>query len=140
MMTACNHTIKTDRGFTLLEILVAMAVMAVVLVTLLQLQSGTIRLAGAGKFTGTVPLLAARQLAVLSGDPSVFSCPPDSSGLEYGGLEWTCSVEDAVFEGPVTLSDQQADRLKKIRFTITAPGSGRSYSLTTWRYRVESDD
>jgi prepilin-type N-terminal cleavage/methylation domain-containing protein len=138
-MTAPSIFAKPARGFTLLEVMVAMVVMAVTLVTLLHLHSGTIRLAGAGRFTGMVPILAQGLLSDLLADPSDFLDQSGRFGPEYGGLEWTCTMEDAGLDDPVMLSDQQMDRLKKIRVTISAPGTGRTYSLTFWRYLVNND-
>ncbi len=140
-MTAHSRSsIHHNRGFTLLEVLVAMVLLAMVLVTLLQLHAGTIHLAGAGKFKGMIPLLAGRQLAFLtaSQDP-----PYDRSGdfgPGYEGLEWTCTFEDSAFEEPLTLSEQQSARLKKIQFDIYSPKTGRSHTIITWRYLVETDD
>lgn len=138
-MTAPSIFIKPARGFTLLEVMVAMVVMAVTLVTLLHLHSGTIRLAGAGRFTGMIPILAQGLLADQIAGSSDFLDQSGNFGPEYGGLEWTCIMEDAALDDPVILSDQQMDRLKKIQITISASGTGRTYSLTFWRYLVEND-
>ncbi|MCA1794046.1 MAG: prepilin-type N-terminal cleavage/methylation domain-containing protein [Desulfotignum sp.] len=139
-MTAPKFCIKQDHGFTLLEVMVAMVVLALVLVTLLQLHSGTIQLAGAGKFKGMIPLLAGRQLAALTADPDAPYSLSGDFGQGYEGLEWTASIEDAVFEEPAALSEPQAGRLKKIRIDISSPKTGRSHTITTWRYLVETDD
>ncbi len=140
MMTACNRFIHPLRGFTLLEVLVAMVIMAVTLLTLLLLHSGTIRLAGAARFTGSIPILAESVLADQMADSSGFTRASGRFGPEFDGLEWTCTVMDITWEDPVNLSDQQLDRLKKIEIEIFAPNTGRSWSMTTWRYRVEADD
>lgn len=140
MMTARNLLGTSDRGFTLLEVLVAMVIMALTLLTLLLMQSGTIRLAGAGIFTGSIPMLAQRVLAEQMADSSGFTRASGSFGPEFQGLEWTCTTEDVTWEDPAGLSDQQLDRLKKIDIEISAPGTGRSWSMTTWRYLVETDD
>lgn len=121
----------------------AMVVMAVTLVTLLHLQSSTVQLAGAGRFTGMVPILAQGLLADQIADPSGFTHQSGQFGPKFAGLEWTCVMEPAALDAldePVMISDQQMDRLKKIRITISAPGTGRTYSLTSWRYLVETDD
>jgi prepilin-type N-terminal cleavage/methylation domain-containing protein len=140
LMTAPSIFFKPARGFTLLEVMVALVVMAVTLVTLLQLHSGTIRLAGAGRFTGMIPVLAQGLLADQLAGPSGVLDQSGNFGPEYGGLEWTCTIENAALEDPALLSDQQMDRLKKIQLTISAPGTGRTSSLTFWRYRVDTDD
>jgi prepilin-type N-terminal cleavage/methylation domain-containing protein len=140
MMTACNVFIKPARGFTLLEVLVAMVIMAVTLLTLLLLHSGTIRLAGAGRFTGSIPMLAETVLADQMADPSGFSRASGNFGPEFEDLAWTCTIQEIPWDDPVHLSDQQLDRLKKIEIEISAPKTGRTWSMTTWRYLVEPDD
>lgn len=140
MMTVFRFFKKPARGFTLLEVLVAMVVMAVVLVTLLEMQSGTIRLAGAGRFSGMVLFLAGSQLATLTGDHTAPAYLSGDFGPDYPGLQWTWTLEDAVFEEPVTLEDLSPGRLKKIRLEIASPGTGRSHTLTTWRYLVEANE
>jgi prepilin-type N-terminal cleavage/methylation domain-containing protein len=140
MMTALRHPGKQDQGFTLLEVLVAMVVMAVVVVTLLQMQSGTLRLAGAGRFTGMVPFLADRQLAALAASPTDATFLTGDFGPEYPGLEWTCTLEDAVFEDPVLGMDPSPGRFRKIQLQIASSGTGRSHTLTTWRYLVAPRD
>lgn len=140
MMTASNAFIKPVRGFTLLEVLVAMVIMSLTLITLLMLHSGTIRLAGAGKFTGSIPMLAEKVLADQMMEPSGLTGSSGRFDLEFQGLKWTCSIEDVTWDDPVSLSDQQLERLKKIRIEIFAPNSGRSWSMIFWRYLVAPDD
>jgi hypothetical protein len=118
-----------------------MVIMAFTLLTLLLLHSGTIRLAGAGRFTGSIPMLAEKILADQMADPSGLT--GDSSGRfdpEFQGLEWRYSIEDVTWDDPVNLSDHQLERLKKIKVEIFAPSSGRSWSMIFWRYLVAPDD
>lgn len=140
MMTAVRHPINQARGFTLLEVLVAMVVMALVVVTLLEMQSGTLRLAGAGRFTGMVPILAGRQLAALTEVPVDATYLSGDFGPEYPELEWTCTMEDAVFDDPVFRMDPSPGRFRKIQLQIGSAGTGRSHTLTTWRYLLEPGD
>ncbi len=139
-MTACNRFPQPPHGFTLLEVLVAMVIMAATLLTLLLLHSGTIRLAGAARFTGSLPMLTESVLADQMVDPSGSTRASGRFGPELGGLEWFFTVEDVTWDDPVNLSDQQLDRLKKIKIEILAPQTGKSWSMTTWRYLVEADD
>ncbi|MBU0973016.1 MAG: prepilin-type N-terminal cleavage/methylation domain-containing protein [Proteobacteria bacterium] len=134
-----RHALDAN-GFTLLEIMVSIAILALVLVTLFRLQSSTLKLAGHGKFNGLAPFLARQQLAVLEMD---LKNPGNLSG-DFGqtlkGYEWSCTIEDAAFEEPSILSEQQLANLKRINLKITGPGKDRSYTLTTWRYLIEKQD
>jgi general secretion pathway protein I len=136
------HTKLGTRGFTLLEIMVSIAVLAIVMVTLFRLQSGTIRLAGHGKFIRTAPLLAQGQLTALEtalahGDPGELSGDfPD----QFKGYEWSAALEDADFENQEILSQKQFKNFKKITLEINDPDKNRSYRVTTWRYFLEKDE
>ncbi len=55
---------------------------------------------------------------------------------EYEGYSWSCEVEtgaDAA-DWDEMLSEEQAEKLKKISLTIYSPGQVRSFTLKTWRY------
>ena len=122
------------KGFTLLEIMVSIAILALVMVTLFRLQSGTLKLAGHGKFNGLAPFLARQQLAALEpklADPGNLS---GDFGEAFKGYEWSCTIEDAAFEDPTILSEHQFQKFKRINLKITGPNKDRSYTLTTWRY------
>jgi prepilin-type N-terminal cleavage/methylation domain-containing protein len=139
-MTAHKTVLKPAQGFTLLETLVALMVMSLVLLTLLHLHSGTIQLAGAGKFSGMTPFLAEQELTALEAAPEDISYKSGDFGPEYGGLKWTCTLEDGDFEDSSFLPDQSAGRLKKIRLHLFSPETDRSHTITTWRYLVTSDE
>ncbi len=134
-MTADNFHKKNQRGFTLLEIMVSMAVLGLVLVTLFKLQSTTMGAAGAGKFYSIAPWLAKEQLAVLLQEE-----PTTGSGVFEGpfkGYEWSCEIENQVFDEDTALPGLKAGSLKKINLEITHPAGGRQYKMTTWRYWIE---
>ncbi len=139
-MTAHKPFQLSPQGFTLLETLVALMVMSLVVLTLLRLHSGTLQLAGAGKFSGMVPYLAEQELAALEAAPENLSDRSGDFGPEYSGLEWACTVEEADFDAPSPLTDQSAGRLKKIQLRLSSPETGRSYTITTWRYLVDADE
>jgi general secretion pathway protein I len=142
-MTAGNQPLITSfdrKGFTLLEVMVSIMVLAVVLVTLFRLHAGTIRLTENRKIAAVMPLVAQYQLSRLEAEKPEPGSLSGSFPDEMDGFEWSCMVENAEFTDPVELSDAQSERLKKITLEITAPGSDRSWLITTWRYLVEDDD
>ncbi len=101
-----------------------MVIMAATLLTLLLLHSGTIRLAGAARFTGSLPMLTESVLADQMVDPSGSTRASGRFGPELGGLEWFFTVEDVTWDDPVNLSDQQLDRLKRSRSKSLLPKPG----------------
>jgi prepilin-type N-terminal cleavage/methylation domain-containing protein len=140
MMSAHEMLTQPARGFTLMEILVAMVIMSVSLLSLLLLHSGTIQLAEAGRFTEMAPVLTRRVLAEQIAGLSNVTRSSGHFSPEFENIEWVCTVEDAALDGPVRLSELQPERFSKIEITLLDSGTGSAYSLTTWRYWVEPDE
>jgi hypothetical protein len=115
--------------------MVSIAVLAMVLVTLFKLQSSTIRLAESGQFSSLAPLLAREQLSDLA------ARLPDLESLSgrlkdpFSQWAWTCRIETAQVDTDTILSEQQAEKLKKIILTLTSPKDNKKFQVTTWRYR-----
>lgn len=122
-------------GFTLIEMMVAMAIIATVMVALFRMQSGTISLAGADDFQTTARYLAARALAQIElsmndpGDKGEF-------GQAFEGYAWYCEVTDVNTRFSDIMPDlaDKAGTLKKIDLTITRQQGNRSYHVETFRY------
>ncbi len=109
------------RGFTLLEVMIAMAILAITLVALYQSQSQTISMASDSRFLTTASLLAQTRMAeVDAADPrSVVSANGDF-GDDYPGYTWRLEVS-AVDELPL---------LKRMTLTVT---QGRMVTRNTYR-------
>ena len=131
--------IVPDKGFTLLEILVAMAVLAIVLTSAFKLQSSSLVLSEAAHFKAVAPVLAERQLAVLALDGYDSDDMAGAFDTPYNGYTWKCDVADFTDKTgwEEILSESQAGRLKQIRLTVSNPGQGRQFTLNTWRYLHE---
>lgn len=131
---------RPEAGFTLLEILISIVILALVLVSLFRLQSGTIVLTRSGQFKGGMPFVAERQLSMLM--PEIAKGEAPSSGnISDGGrvYEWTCEVDTIGFETPIEISQDRSERLKKIHLEIMDTEKQQTYSITVWRYLVEPD-
>ncbi len=119
-----------------MEIMVSLAVLAIALATLFKLQSSTVDLAQAGHFKSSAPILARQVLAGMA--ESDFN-PDDTKGeftQEFEGIYWESQIQTANEMSGIEdfLSDEQADRLKKISITVHSPGQGRRFTLETWRF------
>ena len=141
-MTAPKLAIGKDSqdGFTLLEILVSLAVMAIVLVSVFRLHSSTLNLADATRSQSLLPFIARRQLAdVLSRSPmeGTVSGDVEEDGTVY---HWSCTIEERSFEDPIAVSKDQARRFKAIKLTVTQKQENRTFSLTTWRYQGDAEE
>ncbi len=126
----------SEKGFTLIEIMVAMAVLAIVLATLFKLQSSTIALSEAAHFKTLAQVLVRQQMAALELAGYEQDELPKEFKNEYEGYTWSCEVETGADAGNFDeiLSEAQAEKLKKISLTIYSPGQVRSFTLNTWRY------
>ena len=130
MTTACN------KGFTLLEIMVALAVLAIVLASLFRLQSSTVELSRTANFRSLAPILARQALALLA-DQNY--SPNETSGEfedAFTGYSWDCELDTGASGGRLSdfLSQDQADRLVNIRLAVYSPGKDIKFTLQTWRF------
>ncbi|MGD9823344.1 type IV pilus modification PilV family protein [Desulfobacter sp.] len=128
-----------EAGFTLIEMMVAMAIIATVMVALFRMQSGTISLAGADDFQTTSRYLAAKALAQIElsmNDPGV----KGEFGQAFDGYAWRCEVTDvnANFSDIMPDFADKIGTLKKIDLTITRQQGNRSYHVETFRYAPAS--
>nr|WP_320191692.1 prepilin-type N-terminal cleavage/methylation domain-containing protein [uncultured Desulfobacter sp.] len=126
-------------GFTLIEVIVAMAIIATVMTALFRMQSGTINLAGADDFQTTARYLAAKALAQIE----IFINDPELQGefdKAFKGYTWRCEVTDisASLSNIVPNSAEETGRLKKIDLTIKREQGDRSYHVETFRFAPAS--
>ena len=130
-----NGDCQGQGGFTLIEVMVAMTIIATVMVALFRMQSGTINLAGVDDFQTTSRYLAAKALAQIA----LSINDPESKG-EFGqafkGYAWHCDVTDvnANFSDIMPDFSDNIGTLKKIDLIITRQQGNRSYHVETFRY------
>ena len=118
-----------NSGFTLLEVMVAVALMAVALTTLLGSQSQSVSFANSAKFETMAALLARGKMSelVTQGSDELSGAGGDF-GEEYPGYAWEAEVSDFTIEGAESVSDY----LKQIDLTVT--WGVFSYSLRLYHY------
>ncbi|WP_020589794.1 prepilin-type N-terminal cleavage/methylation domain-containing protein [Desulfobacter curvatus] len=126
-------------GFTLIEVIVAMAIIATVMTALFRMQSGTINLAGADDFQTAARYLAAKALAQIElsiNDPEL----KGEFDQAFKGYTWQCEVTDVAANLSDIMPDlaEEAGTLKKIDLTITRKQGDRSYHVETFRFAPAS--
>jgi general secretion pathway protein I len=118
-------------GFTLLEVLIAMAIMAIVLVGVFRMQSQTLSMTGASRFYTEAPLLAQDKLSQLEANPSdLITGDSGDFGELFPGYSWKVSTEAVSSE---ILGEAAAD-LKRIDLTVSLNGNEYEYSVRTYLF------
>jgi general secretion pathway protein I len=122
-------------GFTLLEVMVAMSMIAIALTAVFHVQFQNIMLNNTARFDVAAPLLAKSRMAAIqewSGDP-----PEEDSG-DFGearpGYRWHYVIENVESE----ILDTDASRLERIDLTVSAGEDEYTYMLRS--YRMIPDD
>ena len=109
------------RGFTLLEVMIAMAILAITLVAIYQSQSQSVSMASDSRLVTTASLLAQGRMAEIDAvDPRSVVSGNGDFGEDYPGYTWQLEVS-AVEELPL---------LKKMTLTVT---QGRLVTRNTYR-------
>ncbi len=108
-------------GFTLLEVMIAMAILAITLVTVYQSQSQSISMAANSRFLTTASLLAQGRMAEIdAADPRGLASANGDFGEEFPGYTWQVEVGE-VPEIPL---------LRRIALTVT---QGRMTTRNSYR-------
>ena len=125
---------QTASGFTLLEVMVAMAIMAIVLVSVYRMHSQTLTMNTAARFYTQAPMLAQSKLAQLEGDSSgIVAGDSGDFGDKFPGYTWSISTDEVSSEA---LGEIAAD-LKRIDMTVSFNSDEYVYNVRTYRFMRE---
>jgi len=121
----------TASGFTLLEVMVAMAIMAIVLVSVYRMHSQTLTMNAAARFYTQAPMLAQSKLAQLEGDSSeIVAGDSGDFGDKFPGYTWSLSTDEVSSEA---LGEIGAD-LKRIDIKVSFNSDEYVYDVRTYRF------
>lgn len=122
------------KGFTLLEVMVALSMIAVVLTALFRMQSQSVLMTNRAKFYTIAPLLAEEKMADIdTGKASDRNMEGAGDfGSEFPGYTWRYTIAAVTSE---TLGEV-AKRIKRIDVTITF-NEEENYSLRSYRFWVD---
>ena len=125
----CNQApVGRPAGFTLLEVMIAVAIMSMALVAAIGSQSQSVSLATEAKFSTTATLLAQSKMADLEANATddLFSDSGDF-GEDFPGYRWESEVSDVTLEK----FPEASKHLKKIVLTVGHNDNDR------YEYRLE---
>jgi len=121
-----KHTGKDGAGFTLLEVMVALAIIAIVLVSVLRMQGQTIAMNEAFRFYTIAPELAMSKMAEirLDQEKSEFSTSGDF-GKEFSGYGWKVATGEIA----VVTDEEKEMNFKQVDVTVTYMENEYEYTV-----------
>ncbi len=127
--------VMNRKGFTLLEVMIAVAIIATGFFAVYSLHVQTLAAAEDVRFYIKAPLLAQARLAEAEGDLRSIKDGAGDFGDDFEGYTWKMTVSDVTNE---TLG-VTAEKMKKIELEILLNEGENSYSVTAYRYVEPSD-
>ncbi len=129
---------RSIAGFTLLEVLIGVAILAIAFVTLLGTQAKTISLATKSDFQIKAPMLATEKMAAYeSGLMEIENGNGDFKNMPQ--YTWNTRVEEYRPDN-LTVTEEEPGKLHKLTLTISLAGSRSQYSVTYYHYTDSEDE
>jgi len=123
--------IKTNHGFTFLEIMVALSIIAIALTTIFKMHCQTVSMSFSAMFYSTAPLLAQSKLSELEA-MSISDMSSDSGNFDDPFNAYTWSVD--IHEPDATeFPEGVAKNLKKIDVAVSSESHQLTYTIQTYR-------
>ncbi len=120
--------LENDRAFTLLEVMIAISIIAVALVTLLGSQSRSLSHAAEAQFNVVAPMLAALKLAEIERKVVDAENSEGDFDEDFPGYSWKMAIEEAAFDKIKALAGLDPP-LQKLELTVSWDGAPYRYSL-----------
>ena len=121
-------------GFTLLEIMVAISIIAIVFLSVFKMHAQTVSMTASTRLYAVAHILAKNRLAeFLSQSPDELSDDSGDFGSGYAGYGWKIAVEDVESENLGT----DTGHLKRINVIISVNNEENAYRLRTYRFIVD---
>ncbi|MBF0232324.1 MAG: prepilin-type N-terminal cleavage/methylation domain-containing protein [Desulfamplus sp.] len=134
-----------NKGFTLLEMMVSISILALVLVSIFKIQSSTIRLSVAGKFYSTASHLARQKMAEIEyklREPSMLSNELSGDfGDSFPDYRWQSFITPLDLSNSVipegTIAKKDLLMFKRIDIEISYDND-LTFKVSSWRF-VQND-
>lgn len=116
-------------GFTLLEVLVALSMIAIVVVSVMRLQGQSISLNETARFYSVAPFLAQAKMAEVKFDPAAFEAGGSGEFDESSpGYKWTVNTE----KKEISLREKSPMPFSAVTVMVTLEPAGLKYALSEY--------
>jgi general secretion pathway protein I len=120
-------------GFTLLEMMVAVSMIAIVFVSVFKMHTQTLAMSTAARFYTTAPMLAEKKLTEITQAEDEVSDDTGDFGEKFPGYRWQVAINDVESE----ILGETVTGLKQIDLRIFMENEPSVHSLTTYRLYIE---
>jgi len=113
-------------GFTLLEVMIALSIIAIVLVSVLRMQGQTISMNEAFRFYTVAPQLAKARMNELRMDPQAFQLNASGDfGEDYPDYQWKAAIQEKTLVTP----ENHEMHFKQVNITVTYQDAAYVYTI-----------
>jgi general secretion pathway protein I len=126
--------VHTHGGFTLLEVMIAISLLAISLTTLFGSQSQSVSLGSTTKFNTQAPFLAQQKLAEYTRTPDRPTSDSGDFGDKFPGYQWKIEAEDANLEASKILSKLE-DTFQRVTLTVSWGDSHYVYQVQSYLFK-----
>jgi len=132
--TGCPPASRLSAGFTLMEVMVALSVVAIALLAIYRMHTQTLFMDARGRFDTVSAMLARQKLAEMETiDPAELIGDSGDFGSDHPGYAWRIETENVSSD----LFREDGPALRKIRLTVSLNGDEALFYLTTYRHLYE---
>jgi general secretion pathway protein I len=126
-----NQITRSKGGFTLIEIMAAISIIAIVLVSVYKLHAQTLAMNNEVRFYATAAMLAQKKMAEIeSKSREDMSADSGDFGEEFPNYNWNIAIDDVVSKA---LGNVVED-IKRIDITISFNNDEYTYNLRTYKF------
>jgi general secretion pathway protein I len=128
---AVNQITRSQQGFTLIEIMAAISIIAIVLVSVYKLHAQTLAMNSEVRFYATAPMLAQKKMAEIeSKSRKDISDDSGDFGEEFPNYSWNIVIGDVESKALGNV----AEDLKRIDITISFNNDEYTYDLRAYKF------
>lgn len=131
----CLPVYQTEKAFTLLEVMIAVSILAIALVALFGSQSRSLSHATEAHFNNVAPMLASLKLAEIQSGLLPLESNEGEFEDAFSDYSWKIEVSDALLESFETLENLE-EPLQQVTLTVSWSETTFTYSLTYYERRL----